>query len=215
MPWYSPKRLICIIVNSKKMVYYNTNPIGAYSNLQYAGSSLYNRGVRGINKPKKRVNIVIGRGILSSLAKTIGKRAVSAVKPGAKQLAHRGKQAAISQIGNLKQKAITSGKSLINKGKTAATSKLNELKNSVANKVKQKLSTAPEALVSKTTNSLKKLVGKVPTASKSPIVKPKRHASAATKSTRRSRRHRRRHRRRAARLGLARTVGMHAPVGIL
>ena len=136
------------------MVYYNTNPLAAYSNLQYPGSSLYNKGYSGINKRKKRVNIVRGRGILSSIAKTIGKRSVSAVKSGAKQIARKGKQAAISQIGNLKQKAITSGQSLLNKGKTAATSqignlkdkakkittsKLNDLKNTVANKVKQKI----------------------------------------------------------------------------
>ena len=214
------------------MVYYNTNPLAAYSNLQYPGSSLYNKGYSGINKRKKRVNIVRGRGILSSIAKTIGKRSVSAVKSGAKQIARKGKQAAISQIGNLKQKAITSGQSLLNKGKTAATSqignlkdkakkittsKLNDLKNTVANKVKQKITgtkQSPESLLAKASTALKSTSSSSSSSShKKPI------ASITLPTTRKSaRRHkiqRRRNRRRAARMGLARTVGFQLPVGML
>ena len=77
-----------------------------------------------IGKRKGKRNILKGRGILSSLGKTIGSKALSAIKSGAKQLVKRGKSAASSHLANLKSQAISSGKSLLDRGKSTAVSKL-------------------------------------------------------------------------------------------
>ena len=199
-------------------MYYNTNPIASYSRLQYAGNSLHSNPFSSgrIGRRKRKRNIIKGRGILSSLGKHIGSKALSAIKSGAKQLVNRGKSVASSQLANLKTKAISSGKSLLNKGKSAAASKLNELKSSVADKVKQKLATAPKAIASRATRKLEKVLSR----GSSSIPLSKRIGSSTTPaitSKRPSRRQRRRRRRRAraARLGLARAVGLNNSIGML
>ena len=205
-------------------MYYNTNPIARYSGLQYAGSSLYNNRVSSgrIGKRKGKRSILKGRGILSSLSKTIGSKALSAIKSGAKQLVKRGKSAASSHLANIKSQAISSGKSLLDKGKSAAVSKLNSLKSTVANKLKDKLATAPAAIASHATRKLEKLINRGSSSSSSSIPLSKRRGSAANqlqsrvgrRPSRRSRRRRRR-RARAARLGLARAIGLNSSIGML
>ena len=200
-------------------MYYNTNPIANYSRLQYAGSSLHSNPFSSgrIVRRKRRRNIIKGRGILSSLGKHLGSKALSAIKSGAKQLVKRGKSAASSQLANLKTKAISSGKSLLDKGKSAAASKLNELKTSVADKVKQKLAQAPKAIASRATTKLQKLINRG--SSSIPISKSisTKRSGTTTTSRRPSRcqRRRRRRRARATRLGLARAIGLHSSVGML
>ena len=126
-------------------MYYSTNPIARYSGLQYAGSSLYNNRVSSgrIGKRKGRRSILKGRGILSSLGKTIGSKALSAIKSGAKQLVKRGKSAARSHLANLKTQAISSGKSLLDKGKSTAVSKLNSLEKYCCKQIERKASYCP------------------------------------------------------------------------
>ena len=201
-------------------MYYNTNPIARYSGLQYAGSSLYNNRVSSgrIGKRKGKRSILKGRGILSSLGKTVGSKALSVIKSGAKQLVKRGKSAASSQLANLKSKAISSGKSLLDKGKSTAVSKLNSLKSTVANKLKDKLTSAPAALASHATRKLEKLINKGSSSSSASRVSKRRAANQLTsqQSQRRGRRRRRRRRRaRAARLGLARAIGLNSSIGML
>ena len=202
-------------------MYYNTNPIARYSGLQYAGSSLYNNRVSSgrIGKRKGKRSILKGRGILSSLGKTIGSKALSAIKSGAKQLVKRGKSAASSHLANLKSQAISSRKSLLDKGKSTAVSKLNSLKSTVANKLKDKLATAPAAIASRATRKLEKLINKGSSSSAIPLSK-RRAANQLTsqlgrRSSRRRGRRRRRRRAQAARLGLARAIGLNSSIGML
>ena len=80
--------------------------------------------------------------------------------------------------------------------------------------MKQKLAQAPQAIASHATNKLQKLINRGSTSipiSKS-IITQKRTKTASRKT---SRRRRRRQRRKAAKLGLARAIGMQAPVGML
>ena len=176
-----------------------------------------------IGKRKGKRNILKGRGILSSLGKTIGSKALSAIKSGAKQLVKRGKSAASSHLANLKSQAISSGKSLLDRGKSTAVSKLNSLKSTVANKLKDKLATAPAAIASHATRKLEKLINRGSSSSSIPL--SKRRGSAANQLTRatsqlgrrssRRRRRRRRRRAQATRLGLARAIGLNNSIGML
>ena len=213
-------------------MYYNTNPIARYSGLQYAGSSLYNnRGRVGRRKGKR--SILKGRGgILSSLGKTVGSKALSVIKSGAKQALKRGKSAASSQLANLKSKAISSGKSqlanlksqaissgksLLDRGKSTAVSKIKSLKSTFENKLKNKLATAPAALASHATRKLEKLINKGSSSLSSALPASKRSQIGQRSSSRRAgrRRRRRRRRARAARLGLARAIGLNSSIGML